>query len=112
MFGWLDSSEVDALADSVIADLRRLVPVSGAEPRTRKDLHKLRKQFGAVFSRIDNFLLSQRLSLYAKARLANRVKWALKEAGYPPPFIEQVAREIALHAAVVAPKKQGRAGKS
>jgi len=107
VFGWSDSGEVDALADTVIADLRRLVPVAGAEPRTKKDVHKLRKQFGAVFSRIDTFLLSHRLSLYAKARLANRVKWALKEAGYPPAFIEQVTKEIALHAAVMAPKKQG-----
>jgi hypothetical protein len=109
VFGWLDSSKVDALADSVIADLRRLVPVSGAEARTQKDLQKLRKQFGAVFSRIDAFLVSNRLGLYAKARLGNRVKWALKEAGYPAPFIEQVTKEIALHAALV--KRQHRAEK-
>ena len=107
MFGWLDTKDVDALADSIVADLRRLVPVSGAEARTKKDVQKLHKQFGAVFSRIDSFLLSHRLSLYAKARLGNRVKWALKEAGYPPPFIEQVTSEIALHAALM--KKQDRA---
>ena len=111
MFGWSGSKEVDALADSVVAELRRLVPTSGAEARTRKEARKLRKQFGAVFSRVDAFLVSHPLNLYAKARFANRVKWALKEAGYPAPFIEQVTEELALHAAIMVPKSEDKVDK-
>ncbi|MGH8677271.1 MAG: hypothetical protein ACREUQ_02825 [Burkholderiales bacterium] len=41
-----------------------------------------------------------RLNLYTKARLANRIQWALKEAGYRDDFIEATTREVATHVAL------------
>ena len=32
--------------------------------------------------------MRRRPNLYQKARFGNRIKWALKDAGYPEPFID------------------------
>jgi len=32
--------------------------------------------------------------MYQKARFGNRIKWALKDAGYPGPFIDVVTHEF------------------
>ena len=34
-------------------------------------------------------------NLYQKARIANRMKWALLEAKYPKPFVDQLAYALA-----------------
>ena len=47
-----------------------------------------------IFTRADNFGRSQSLNVYQRARLGNRVKWALKEAGYPPDFVDALTYEL------------------
>ncbi len=41
-----------------------------------------------IFSRISAFAAERRPNLYQKACFGNRIKWALKEAGYPAPFVD------------------------
>jgi hypothetical protein len=38
--------------------------------------------------------MSQRPNVYKRARLGNRVKWALKEAGYPGAFVDTFTYEL------------------
>jgi hypothetical protein len=44
--------------------------------------------------RISQFAAEHRPNLYQKACFGNRVKWALKEAGYPAPFVEVATYEF------------------
>ena len=53
--------------------------------------------------------LQDTLNLYKKARLGNRVQWALKEAGYPEEFVEAFTRELVTHVAL-ASRKVTKAG--
>jgi hypothetical protein len=86
MLGWLKTSEVDALADAVVGDLTQRVPLNAL----RKEGDKADKRF----TRVRAFGHTQRPNIYQRARLGNRVKWALKDAGYPEPFVDAFVTEL------------------
>ena len=66
---------------------------------------KLRNTHDAVFARAGKFARTHKLNVYKKARFANQFKWALKDAGYPPEFIESWTYELAT---LVALASKGR----
>lgn len=101
------SKEIDEFADSIVAELIERHPPRGDEAGERKELARLRKAFGRVFSRIDAFARTHPLNLYNKARLANRVQWGLKDAGYPRDFVETATHEVATHVALAGTRAGG-----
>ena len=96
----MKSRDVDEFADSIVAELRERHPPHGGSNAGRKEMARLRKVFGRILSRIDSFARSRELNLYAKARLANRIQWALKEAGYREDFVQTTTHEVATHVAL------------
>jgi hypothetical protein len=101
---WFKSGDVDEFADSIVAELRRRFPSSGIEPGKKAGV-RIQKTHRALFSRIEAFARTADLNLYRKARLGNRVRWALADAGYPKPFVEAFTHELV---AVVALAQKGR----
>jgi hypothetical protein len=91
---WFNTKEVDEFADSIVADLVRRLPPSGADSRAKKTAERLRKTHDVIFARVDKFARSRSLNLYKKARLGNRIKWSLKEAGYPAEFADSLTFEL------------------
>jgi hypothetical protein len=108
MFGnWLNTKEVDEVADAIVADLvKRLPPSPG--PHTRKTADRLKRTHDVIFARLEQFAHSRKLNIYKKARLANRVRWALRAAGYAPEFTDALSYELA----TVATLASRRAGKT
>ena len=108
MFGnWFNTRDVDEVADAIVADLvKRLPPAPG--PHTRKTADRLRKTHDVIFARLEQFAGSRKLSIYKKARLGNRVRWALREAGYAPEFTDALSYELV----TVATLASRRAGKT
>jgi hypothetical protein len=104
---WFDMKEVNAFADSIVAELRERYPPSGVELPATKAIERLRKSFARMFARIDAFARAHPLNLYKKARLGNRVKWALRDAGYPEEFVEDFTRELVTHVALAKRKASG-----
>jgi hypothetical protein len=47
------------------------------------------------------------LNIYKKARLGNRVRWALREAGYAPEFTDALSYEL-VTVATLASRQAGR----
>jgi hypothetical protein len=94
LLDWFDSKEVDEFSDSIVADLVRRLPPSGADTGAKKAVERLRKTHDAIFARVEKFARSQDLNLYKKARLGNRIKWSLKEAGYPAEFADSLTFEL------------------
>ena len=94
IFDCFESKDIDGFADALVADLRQRFPPVGKELATRKDAERLRKIHQALFARIASFARGSRLNLYRKARLGNRVKWALLDAGYPEHFVQAFVHEL------------------
>ena len=92
MFGWFDSKAVDAFADTAVADLVKRMPPE--KMHAKASAQRLKSTGDMIFTRADNFGRSQSLNVYQRARLGNRVKWALKEAGYPPDFVDALTYEL------------------
>ena len=94
LFSWLDTKEVDAFADSVVAELLRRFPPSGVDLSSKKAVDRVVRQVDALMARVAEFARGRRLNVYKKARFGNRIKWALKEASYPALFIDVMTHEL------------------
>jgi hypothetical protein len=99
---WLDTTEVDAFADSVVADLQRRFPPTGVDLSTRKAVDRVMKSVDQVTLQVGDFARSRKLNLYKKARFGNRLKWALREARYPALFVDVMTHELVTALALAA----------
>jgi hypothetical protein len=89
ILGWLDTDAAIEFANSTSADIRKLMPPSEHEP-TRKEIGKRMKKLERVILNAKAFSASHKLNFYKKAKLANTLKWNLKEAGYSEEFVRDV----------------------
>ncbi len=94
IFQWFETRELDALAAAIAAELVQRVPPSALDARTKKAADRLRNTHDAIFARAGKFARTHRLNLYKKARFGNQFRWALKEAGYPPEFVDSWTYEL------------------
>jgi hypothetical protein len=97
---WFKTQEVDELAAAIAAELVKRVPPAALESRTRKAAERLRNTHEAIFARAGKFARTHPLNVYKRARLGNQFRWALKEAGYPPEFVESWTYELAIQITV------------
>ncbi|HUQ75024.1 MAG TPA: hypothetical protein VM183_09880 [Burkholderiales bacterium] len=91
---WFATKEVDQFADAIVAELLERFPQSGVDVSTRKSAERAMKSLEKMFSSISEFAAQRRPNLYQKARFGNRIKWALKDAGYSEAFIDIVTHEF------------------
>src|ERR671930_2444115 len=94
LLDWFSRKHIDEFADSIVAELRQHFPQAGVDLSTRKSAEKALKTLDRIFSRISAFATERRPNLYQKACFGNRIKWALKEAGYPEPFVDAVTEKF------------------
>lgn len=94
IFHWFDTKEVDEFARVIAAELVKRVPPSALDSHTRKAADRLRNTHHAIFARAGKFARTHQLNVYKRARLGNGFRWALKEAGYPPDFVESWTYEL------------------
>lgn len=94
MLDWFNGKVVDEFADSIVADLVKRLPPSGVDAPAKKAAERLRKTHDAIFGRIEKFARAQKLNIYKKARLGNRLKWALLDVGYPSDFVDTLTLEL------------------
>jgi hypothetical protein len=101
MLKWFDSKDVDEFADWLVAELIRRYPATGLDSDPKKAAQRLQKVHDSLFQRVDAFAREHILNVYQRARLGNRVKWAMKDAGYPPQFLESFTHEVVTVISVV-----------
>lgn len=94
MLKWLDAKEVDEFSDWFTKELCRCYPPTGLDKDVRKSTARLKRVHRSLFVRVAAFAREHDLNVYKKARLGNRIKWALREAGYPPQFADTFTHEV------------------
>jgi hypothetical protein len=85
---WFDTRDGDELIRAIAAELIKRIPPDTLPSRDKKAADRLRNTRDAVFARAAKFARTHKLNIYKKARLGNQFRWALREAGYPPEFVE------------------------
>ncbi|HKB83271.1 MAG TPA: hypothetical protein VKD04_08710 [Burkholderiales bacterium] len=94
MLKWFDSREVDKFADWLSAEIIRRYPPTGLDTDSKKAAQRLQKVHDSLLMRVEAFARENALNIYKRARLGNRVKWAMRDAGYPLQFSEAFTHEI------------------
>jgi hypothetical protein len=104
MFGnWFNCREIDELVDSIVADLVKAFPPDRLEGLTvEKAAKRLKGVHNSAFNRVDAFARTRPLNMYKKAHLGNRLKWSLRDAGYPSEFAHALAYEFVTLAALAS----------
>jgi hypothetical protein len=102
---WFNTSAVEALADELARELVKRLPPSTIDSQNKKKMAIQIKTRDAVLRRVRDFASQHRLNIYKKARLANRFKWHLLEAGYSKPAVDDMAFQLA---AIMATTKRAR----
>jgi hypothetical protein len=91
---WFDTAEVDRFAGTLVAELVDRMPPQQIAASGEKSDKRFRRMTEVLSDRARAFGMSQRPNVYKRARLGNRVKWALKEAGYPGAFVDTFTYEL------------------
>ena len=94
MLRWFRTSDVDALADSVVAELAERVPVNALRKEGGRAEKRFTRMTEVISDQLRAFGREKRPNIYQRARLGNRVKWVLKDAGYPDPFVDAFVTEL------------------
>ena len=98
VFSWFNTQKVDAFIDAEVADLVRRVPpakLEGDGGGAKKATEQLAKSHDLILRHAQAFVQREKPNLYQKARIANRMKWALLEARYPKAFVDNFAYALA-----------------
>src|SRR4051812_46172655 len=96
VFKWFDTKAVDAMADRIAHDLVERIPPSLVSDEGKKAQAKQKKTLDLVLKQAHGLASMNKLNFYTKARLANRFKWVLIEAGYPRQYVDDIAYELAM----------------
>ena len=110
MLAWFSTKGVDQLADSLVAEVLERFPGGQVDLSTKKSTERAMKTLERMYAQITAFGASERPNLYQKARFGNRVRWALKDTGYPAGFIDIVTHEFVKQMALSASARARRAG--
>ena len=94
MLKWFDATEVDTFADWLSAEIIKRYPPTGMDTDPGKASKRLQKVHESLFLRVEAFAKENKLNIYKRARLGNRVKWAMRDAGYPLRFSEEFTHEV------------------
>lgn len=109
VFSWFNTQKVDAFIDAEVADLVRRVPPARLEGNgggAKKATEQLAKSHDLLLRHAKDFVQRERPNLYQKARIANRMKWALLEAKYPKSFVDEFAYALATVVAAASSQRE------
>ena len=98
VFSWFNTSKVDTFVDAEVADLVKRVPpakLEGSGAAVKKAEEQLAKSHDLLLRHAHDFVQHEKPNLYQKARIANRLKWALLEGGYSKSFVDEFALALA-----------------
>jgi hypothetical protein len=107
LLDWFSRRHIDEFADSIVVELRQHFPPAGVDLSTRKSAEKAVRTLDRIFTRISAFAAERRPNLYQKACFGNRIKWALKEASYPEPFVEVATDKLVAYMTVASAVRAG-----
>lgn len=98
VFSWFNTRTVDTFVDAEVADLIKRVPAArleGGGAGAKKAESQLAMSHDLLLRHAQAFVQREKPNIYQKARIANRMKWALLEAKYPKTFVDGLAYALA-----------------
>lgn len=92
MLKWFDAGPAEKQADQAVADIQGLVAKDDLAEDGGATRRKSVAKLDQTIDRHRRIALAAGYNIYQKAKFANRIKWALRDGGYPDEFIDSVVR--------------------
>jgi hypothetical protein len=89
VLGWFNTRAVEDFAARMAREIQQSMPPSDEAPG-KKEAGKRAKKIERIATQAKAFSRDHRLNFYKKAKLANTLKWSLKEAGYSDVFVREM----------------------
>jgi len=89
VLGWFDTRAVEDLGRSIAREIQDSMPPSDELPG-KEEAGRRAQEIERIATQAKAFSRDHRLNFYKKAKLANTLKWSLKEAGYSDVFIREM----------------------
>jgi hypothetical protein len=89
VLAWLDTRTAVEFAHTMAREIQQSMPPSDEVPG-KKEAGKRAKKIERIATQAKAFSRDNRLNVYKKAKLANTLKWSLKEAGYSDVFVREM----------------------
>jgi hypothetical protein len=102
---WFETKEVDAFAQWVVSELLQRLPPATVGTDDRRLPERIGRMNEFISGRATAFATEHRPNFYKRARLANKVKWGMREAGYPARFADTFTYELATLITVTARRR-------
>lgn len=96
VLGWFDTRASEDFAARMAREIQQSMPPSDEAPG-KKEAGKRAKKIERIATQAKDFSKSNRLNFYKKAKLANTLKWSLKEAGYSDVFVREMVGLILIN---------------
>lgn len=103
---WFDTEAVDKFMDKAVEEFIAGFPPAELQDQRRKSPARLKRASDHLFASTSTFIAAHSLNLFQKARLGNKFKWALKSAGYPEEFVDQMTYELTARVATKTARKK------
>lgn len=94
MFGWFDTKEVLQFANELAIEFSKRFPASGSADDSSQNQSRLRGAKDLMLSRTQVFAERHKLNLYKRAKLANTLKWKLRDLGYSTTLTDPIVYEV------------------
>jgi hypothetical protein len=89
MFGWLDARDAKKFGASLALYYISQMPAD-LKLSEKKFAAKAESAMRTMTGKINDFKATNRLNGYKKAQLGNTFKWALRDAGYQPAYVDKL----------------------
>jgi len=95
VLSWFDASEAKEFGNSLAHFYIERIPLGDSGGKA-VPIAKKQEVINKMFQQMARFKLEHNLNIYKKAQLGNAFKWALKDAGYDPVFVDQLTKNLML----------------
>jgi hypothetical protein len=103
IFNWFETSDLDFATDQWVNEFSTRCSTEDVEKGGKKAEFRFIEAQEALLKRAKEYADANKLNIYKKSRLANRIKWSLLDRGYPKPIVDDLAYRLA--SAVTMTKK-------
>lgn len=96
LFGWFDARDEKQFGHSLAEILIERLTLEGGARNNRLMGKKHDAMLHNMTQQITSFKLDRKMNTYKKAQVGNAFKWALKDKGYDPEYVDQLTNWLML----------------
>lgn len=96
LFSWFDAREAKKFGCSLAELLIQRLVLEGPSQNNRLSGKKHDAMLHTMLQRITSFKRDHKMNTYKKAQVGNAFKWALKDKGYDPEYVDHLTNWLML----------------